>query len=145
MTKEHITDSRYMHRSSISMTQAMWDRLGQVVQERHDPKFNTSDAIREAIRLYLDQQADLIGSRKHFSKSLQRNLTLHEQTILFTLHALLLLIARMFAYFIKHQNGREIDPLVLIHSSIVDSKKYSQRLIEAAQAVRQDDTIQPEA
>ena len=138
-------DYRYAHRSSISMTQPMWDRLCQVVTERRDPKFTTSDAVREAIRLYIDQQADLIGSRKHFSKSLQRNLTLHEQTILFTLHAILLLIARMFVYIIKQRDGRDLDPLMLIHSSIVDSKKYSQRLIEAAHAVRQDSAIQPEA
>ncbi|GIK64313.1 MAG: hypothetical protein BroJett018_21070 [Chloroflexota bacterium] len=138
-------DFRYGHRSSISMTQAMWEKLCQVVTNRRDPKFKTSDAVREAIRLYLDNEEDLIGSRKHFSKSLQRSLSLHEQTILFTLHALLLLVARLFVYIIKSRDGRDVDPMWLIESSIVDSKKLSKRLIEAANAVRKDENIQPES
>lgn len=138
-------DFRYAHRSSISMTQAMWEKLCQVVTNRRDPKFKTSDAVREAIRLYLDNEEDLIGSRKHFSKSLQRSLSLHEQTMLFTLHALLLLVARLFVYIIKSRDGRDLDPLLLIESSIVDSKKLSKRLLEAANAVRKDETIQPES
>ncbi|KAB2902483.1 MAG: hypothetical protein F9K27_16700 [Anaerolineae bacterium] len=137
-------DYRYNYRSSISITQAMHERLTQVVVNRHDPKFNQSDAVREAIRFYLDNQEDLIGSRKHFGRSLQRSLSQHEQTILFTLHALLLLVARLFIYIIKSKDGREIDPMKLIESSIVDSKLLSKRLIEAAAAVRQDDTIQPQ-
>ncbi|KAB2893815.1 MAG: hypothetical protein F9K28_07650 [Bacteroidetes bacterium] len=135
---------RYAHRSSISMTQATWEKLCQVVTNRRDPKFKTSDAVREAIRLYLDNEEDLIGSRKHFSKSLQRSLSLHEQTMLFTLHALLLLVARLFVYIIKSRDGRDLDPLLLIESSIVDSKKLSKRLLEAANAVRKDESIQPE-
>jgi hypothetical protein len=138
-------DFRYGHRSSISMTQAMWSRLEQVVENRCDPKFKTSDAVREAIRLYLDGQEDLIGSRKHFSKTLQHSLNLHEQTLLFTLHALLLLLARLFAYLIKNRDGRDLDPVMLIESCIVDSKKFSRRLLDATHAVRQDDSIQPEA
>ncbi|MBZ0309461.1 MAG: hypothetical protein K8I82_25585, partial [Anaerolineae bacterium] len=95
--------------------------------------------------LYLDNEEDLIGSRKHFSKSLQRSLSLHEQTMLFTLHALLLLVARLFVYLIKSRDGRDLDPLLLIESSIVDSKKLSKRLLEAASAVRKDESIQPES
>jgi hypothetical protein len=116
-----------------------------VVTNRRDPKFKTSDAVREAIRFYLDNQEDLIGSRKHFGRSLQRSLSQHEQTILFTLHALLLLVARLFVYLIKSRDGRDLDPLLLIESSIVDSKKLSKRLLEAANAVRQDERIQSEA
>lgn len=137
-------DFRYTHRSSISMTQAMWTRLEQVVANRRDPKFSTSDAVREAIRLYLDHQADLIGSRQHFSKSLQQSLHGHERTMLFTLHALLLLVGRLFVYLIKIRDGRDLDPLILIESAMVDSKKLSGRLVEAARAVRRDDTLQPE-
>ena len=72
--------------------------------------------MREAIRFYLDSQEDLIGSRKHFGKSLQRSLSLHEQTMLFTLHAILLLIARLFVYLIKTKDGRDIEPMKLIES-----------------------------
>ena len=149
MPEEHQTsyddDYRYSHRSSISMTRAMWERLSQVVTNRRDPRFKTSDAIREAIRFYLDSQEDLIGSHKHFGKSLQRTITLHEQTMIFTLHALLLLVARLFVYLIKSKDGHDIEPMQLIESAIVDSKKFSRRLIEAATIVRKDESIQPES
>lgn len=141
--KEH-DDYRLNHRSSISMTQAMWIKLEQVVENRRDPKFKVSDAMREAIRFYLDHQEDLIGSRKHFGKSLQNRISLHEQTMLFTLHAILLLMARLFAYLIKSRDGRDIEPMKLIESSIVDSKLLSRRLIEVTTAVRKDDNIQPQ-
>jgi hypothetical protein len=137
-------DYRLTHRSSIGMTQAMWAKLEQVVQNRRDPKFKTSDAMREAIRFYLDSQEDLIGSRKHFGKSLQYRLSLHEQTMLFTMHSILLLIARLFVYLIKSKDGRDIEPMKLIESSIVDSKLLSRRLIDATTAVRKDDSIHPE-
>lgn len=137
MTQEQ-NDYRYAHRSSINMTQAMWDRLGMVVAARRDPKFKTSDAIREAIRLYLDSQEDLIGSRKHFSKSLHRQLNSHEQSILFILNAILLLNARLFVYLLKHQEGREIARLVLIQSALVDSKKHSAQIMEATAKIKTD-------
>ena len=143
-TQTEYDDYHLSHRSSISMTEAMWSRLEQVVTNRREPKFKTSDAIREAIRLYLDQQDDLIGSRKHFSKSLHRSISLHEQSVLFTLHALMLLVARLFAYLIKSKEGQNIDAQTLIKSSIVDSKKMSKWLIDATTAVRKDDSIEAE-
>src|SRR5688572_21845067 len=113
MTTEYdiqVENYRFTHHSTIRMTEAMWSRLQQVVADRRDPKFTTTDAVREAIRLFLDNQEDLIGSRKHFGKSLQRSLTLHEQTLLFTLHAILLMLARMFVYLVKSRDGRDVDP-----------------------------------
>ena len=143
-TQTEHDDYRLSHRSSIGMTDAMWERLKQVVTNRRDPKFNTSDAVREAIRFYLDNQEDLIGSRKHFNKSLIRSLSLHEQSILFTLHAILLLMGRLFAYLIKSHDGRDINPMTLIQSALVESKKSSKDIIKAATAVRKDDSIQAE-
>jgi len=135
-------DYRYTHRTSISMTEAMRERLKQVVTNRRDPKFTSSDAMREAIRFYLDTQEDLIGSRKHFSKSLHRSISQHEHTMIFTLHVVLLLVARLFAYVIKSKDGRDVDPMKLIESSIVDSKLLSKRLTKATTLIRQDDSIQ---
>ena len=144
VTQPQPDDYRYHHRSSISMTTAMWQRLQQVVAARRDPKFKTSDAVREAIRFYLDHQADLIGSRKHFGRSLQRSLTAHEQSMLFSLHALMLLVARLFAYLIKVRDGKEIEPLKLIESAIVDSKLLSTHLLDATDAIRRDKSLKVE-
>ena len=56
---------------SITMTQEMRDRLALLVSKQ--PRDTTeADLIREAIRLYLDNQEDIIGSRKHFTKAFGR-------------------------------------------------------------------------
>ena len=51
-------------RRSVNMTPEMRDRLAQLVSKH--PR-----DVSEAICAYLDEQTDLIGSRRHFQKSLQ--------------------------------------------------------------------------
>lgn len=83
--------SRKTVRRSIGMTQEMRDRLAQLVSKQ--PRNTTeADLIREAIRLYLDDQEDLIGSRKHFHKSLQIRIDKLEHALSFHLNILLYLI-----------------------------------------------------
>jgi predicted DNA-binding protein len=77
---------------SITMTQEMRDRLALLVSKQ--PRDTTeSDLIREAIRLYLDNQEDIIGSRKHFQKSLQDRLDRLESAFAFHLNVLIYLLA----------------------------------------------------
>jgi len=121
-------DHRYNYRTSVGMTKAMQAKLEQVVENRKDPKFTQADAIREAIRFYLDQQEDLIGSRKHFSRSLERNLKNNEEKILFILYAMLFLIARMFSFLVHHFAKTKVEPPALIESAMIDSKKEYMRL-----------------
>ena len=83
--------SRKTVRRSIGMTQEMRDRLAQLVSKQ--PRNTTeADLIREAIRLYLDDQEDLIGSRKHFQKSLQMRMDQLEAALSFHLNILLYLV-----------------------------------------------------
>ena len=73
---------------SITMTQEMRDRLALLVSKQ--PRDTTeADLIREAIRLYLDNQEDIIGSRKHFQKSLQDRLDKLESAFAFHLNVLI--------------------------------------------------------
>ena len=65
------TPASYDHRLSVNITRQMYDRLAQIASTRDEP---FSEIAREAFRLYLDQQEDLIASRKHFTKSFQRRL-----------------------------------------------------------------------
>jgi predicted DNA-binding protein len=77
---------------SITMTQEMRDRLALLVSKQ--PRDTTeADVIREAIRLYLDNQEDIIGSRKHFQKSLQDRLDRLESAFAFHLNVLIYLLA----------------------------------------------------
>ncbi len=79
---------------SITMTQEMRDRLALLVSKQ--PRDTTeADLIREAIRLYLDNQEDIIGSRKHFQKSLQDRLDRLESTFAFHLNVLIYLLAAL--------------------------------------------------
>lgn len=79
---------------SITMTQEMRDRLALLVSKQ--PRDTTeSDVIREAIRLYLDNQEDIIGSRKHFQKSLQDRLDRLESALAFHLNVLIYLLAAL--------------------------------------------------
>jgi hypothetical protein len=74
------------------MTQEMRDRLALLVSKQ--PRDTTeADLIREAIRLYLDNQEDIIGSRKHFQKSLQERLDRLESAFAFHLNVLIYLLA----------------------------------------------------
>ncbi|NJL57078.1 hypothetical protein HC928_19475, partial [bacterium] len=79
---------------SITMTQEMRDRLALLVSKQ--PRDTTeADIIREAIRLYLDNQEDIIGSRKHFQKSLQDRLDKLESAFAFHLNVLIYLLVAL--------------------------------------------------
>ena len=79
---------RYTIRRGLAMTPDMRDRLAQLVSKQ--PRNVTeADLIRQAIRQYLDEQEDLIGSRKHFQKSLRERVDQLETTLAFHLNVLI--------------------------------------------------------
>ncbi|MEO8392436.1 MAG: ribbon-helix-helix protein, CopG family [Chloroflexota bacterium] len=73
---------QYPHRLSVQVTDAMNDLLDQVAERRDEPK---SEVVRTALRIFLDEQADLIGSRKYFSKMFQRRVDYLERLLTITL------------------------------------------------------------
>lgn len=56
----------YPNRLSVQITDAMDDRLNQVARARDEAK---AEVVRAALRAFLDEQVDVIGSRKHFTKT----------------------------------------------------------------------------
>lgn len=79
-------------RRSISMTPEMRDLLAQIAA-KHGREVSENDIIRDAIRHYLDQQADVVGSRRHFQRSLQARLDRLENTLTFQMLMLTFLMA----------------------------------------------------
>lgn len=79
-------------RRSISMTPEMRDLLAQIAAKR-GREVSENDIIRDAIRQYLDQQADVVGSRRHFQRSLQVRLDRLENTLTFQMLMLTFLLA----------------------------------------------------
>ena len=111
---------------SITMTQEMRDRLALLVSKQ--PRDTTeSDLIREAIRLYLDNQEDIIGSRKHFQKSLQDRLDRLESVLAFHLNVLIYLLAAL-----EPENSSEH-----IAEAIIAARREGETLLAQMHAVRE--------
>ncbi len=77
---------------SITMNSEMHDLLMQVAASR-GRGVTEVDLIREAISEYLEAQADLIGSRRHFHQSLQTLFEHFEAKFAFHMNVLLCLEA----------------------------------------------------
>lgn len=112
-------------RRSISMTPEMRDLLAQIVAKR-GREVKENDVIREAIRQYLDEQADVVGSRRHFQKSLQARLDQMESTLVFQMQVLTYLLAAVLG----DEGGAAID------DAIVTARRDGEALLKHIAAVR---------
>ena len=112
-------------RRSLSMTPEMRDRLAQLVSKQ--PRDVTeADLIREAIRLYLDNQEDIIGSRRHFHRSLQERLDRLEGALAFQLNVLIYLLAAL----------EPVESAERIAEAILAAGRDGEQLLAQMQAVR---------
>src|SRR5260221_14750476 len=84
--------TKFPVRRTVNITQEMEDRLQQILSKQ-DRGFTHQDLYRTALRQYLDDQKDIIGSRRHFSKSLQNPPDQLENNLLFYLNVLIYLLA----------------------------------------------------
>lgn len=91
-------------RRSISMTPEMRDLLAQIAA-KHGRDVSENDLIRDAIRHYLDQQSDVVGSRRHFQRSLQARFDRLESTLTFQMLMLTFLLATVLG----DESGEAID------------------------------------
>jgi Arc/MetJ-type ribon-helix-helix transcriptional regulator len=107
---------------SIAMTEEMRDRLQQLVS-KHGREFNESDLIREAIRRYLEDQEAIIGSRRHFSKTLQERLERLETALTFHLNVLLYLSASGFSLLLQALTKQKVPAQQLIQNAIIAARK----------------------
>ena len=96
-------------RRSISMTPDMHDLLTQIVAKR-GREVKENDVIRDAIRQYLDEQADVVGSRRHFQKSLQTRLDHMESVLVFQMQVLTYLLAAVLG----DESGAAIDDAIIM-------------------------------
>lgn len=71
--------TQYTSRLSVHITPAMNTRLEQIAALRDEAK---AEVVRAALRTYLDEQEDLIGSRKHFTKMFQRRMDYLEWVVM---------------------------------------------------------------
>jgi len=95
-------------RRSINMTPEMRDLLAQIVAKR-GREFTENDLIRDAIRQYLDEQADIVGSRRHFQKSLQTRIDRLESTLTFQMNVLTFLLTTVLG----DESGAAIEDAII--------------------------------
>ena len=108
-------------RRSLSMTPAMAQRLAQIASTK-PRNITEADLTREAIRRFLDEQEDLIGSRKHFQRSFRQRIDDLEEAVTFQLNVLTFLLA------IDEQTLRD---------AIINAKQNGKTLQAKIQAVRE--------
>lgn len=95
-------------RRTISMSAEMRDLLAQLVA-RQGRDVKEVDLIREAIRQYLDHEADIVGSRRHFQKTLQARLDQLETTFTFQMNILIYLLAAVLG----DESGHVIEEAII--------------------------------
>src|SRR5438874_727548 len=72
-----------LKKSTVRLSEPLQKKLEQIA-ERRPYKGNISELIRDAIRSFIDQQEDVIGSRAHFAKSMRERVDDLEKTL--TIH-----------------------------------------------------------
>lgn len=122
-------------RRSIAMTPEMHSRLEQLVSKQ-GRDITESDLIREAIRLYIDEQQDIIGSRRHFARSFQDRIDRLEYTLEFHLNVLLLLLANALPQMLPHFTKERVAAPQLLQQAIIAARRDGERLLAQMDAVR---------
>lgn len=107
---------------SITITQELRDRLTLLVS-KCGREYTESDLIREAIRRYLDEQEDITGSRRHFTKTFQDRIALLELTHTFHLNVLLHLLASGLSVILSALTKEKVSPTALIQSAIIAARR----------------------
>lgn len=132
------TRTKYSVRYTLSVTEDMAHRLQQVLDQQ-DRSISLNDLLRIAIRQYLDDQEDVIGSRRHFSKSLQQRFDQMESRVIFYLNILIYLVAAGLAVIIQAATkDSRMQSVALIRTAIAATLKEGKLLNQQIQAVRDE-------
>ena len=101
----------YTHRLTVHITAPMDNRLEQIAKQRDEPK---AEIVRAALRAWLDEQEDLIGSRKHFTRMFGRRVDALERLLVITLGMTL----ETLHLFKERVNKKTYDPGELLEDMI---------------------------
>src|SRR5258708_2845656 len=132
MTNGSPVQTKYPVRRTVNITQEMEDKLHQILTKQ-DRSYTQQDLYRAALRQYIDDQEDVIGSRRHFSKSLQRRLDLMEFKHVFYLDILIYLIAAsqatLLAYATKDSKVQSLNLIrIAIKAAMKEGPEMNQQL-----------------
>ena len=111
---------------SLNISEEMHGLLLQLTAKR-GRDVTESDIIREAIREYLDEQSDLVGSKRHFQKSLQARIDRLESILTFQANVQIYLLSALF-------ESAADDALA---EAIITAKRDGEALLAQIRAVRE--------
>ena len=132
---------------TVHMTPEMWEYLAQIARKR-GRDCTESVLIREAVRNFIDSQADVLGSRRHFQKSFQERIEQLEEhlskaqardskAILFYLHILVQLTAFSLAPVLSALTHKEISVQQLIQRAVIEARREQGLLSAQVESVRE--------
>ena len=76
-----VEHKRFESRLNVYISAELQRKLEQIRDQR-GPKVTVPDIVREAIRLYIDNEEEIIGSRRHFQRGLRENIDTVKDEIL---------------------------------------------------------------
>ncbi|MEP7288636.1 MAG: hypothetical protein ABI947_23020 [Chloroflexota bacterium] len=127
---------------TVYLSPEMWDYLTQLAAKR-GRDCNENTLIREALRGFIEGQSEIIGSRRHFQKSLQESLDQVEQrlthsstTTQFYLHIVIQLLAFSMAHVITAITHKEITAQQLLHHAVIEARREEAVFSAQVQSVR---------
>lgn len=115
-------------RRSITLTAEMRAQLTQILSGR-SPEVTEVDLIREAIRHYIDQQTDVIGSRRHFYKSMKARMDQIEANLGFQMH----IVTALITFLMEDDQGKAINEAIVYarrNRDILDARIAAVRDLE---------------
>jgi hypothetical protein len=99
----------------------MEDRLDQIAIQRNEPK---AEIVRAALRAYLDEQEDLLGSRKHFSKMFQRRMDYQDWMMI----VLMELITSSFGEMVEILSAGSLEKGAMLDTAITTARRRMDRM-----------------
>jgi Arc/MetJ-type ribon-helix-helix transcriptional regulator len=107
---------------SLLLPDEMHDRLQQLLAKQ-GRDVSESDLIRAAIRYYLDNQEEILASRRHFSKTFQDRLDRLELTLTFHLNVLLHLVAASSSLLLAAVTRQKFPVQTLLQNAVIAAQK----------------------
>ena len=134
---------------TVYFNDEMWALLQQLANHR-GKGCTENDLIREAVRGLIDNESEIIGSRRHFQKSLQErvealetslSIALEQSTsiIVFYLNIIIQLLAVGLAHLISLLGKSQISPQQLIQRAVIEARKEEHLLAEQIRAAYEMD------
>ena len=111
---------KYPKRLNVYVTAEMQRKLVQIRDQR-GPQASLPEVVREAIRLYIDDQEQVIGSRRHFQKTLREEVQFAQNTLAWNQIVLMVLISQWLSPIVSVVLKQNLSPRDLFSKSIGQS------------------------